>query len=121
MKRFTEDHEWIEVNGDVGRVGITDHAQSELGDIVYVELPEVGASFAQGDEAAVIESVKAAGEVKSPVSGEIVKVNEALVDAPATINDSAEGDGWVYEIRISDLSELDKLMDEAAYKAFIDG
>ena len=121
MKRFTEDHEWIEVNGDVGRVGITDHAQSELGDIVYVELPEVGAQVGVGDEAAVIESVKAAGEVKSPVSGEVVAINEALVDAPATINDSAEGDGWVYEIRIADASELDKLMDEAAYKAFIEG
>lgn len=121
MKRFTKDHEWIEVNGSTGRVGITDHAQSELGDIVYVDLPEVGASFAAGDEAAVIESVKAAGEVKSPVSGKIVAVNEALVDAPSTINDSAEGDGWVYDIEIANAAELDALMDEAAYQAFIAG
>lgn len=121
MKRFTKDHEWIEVNGTLGRVGITDHAQSELGDIVYVELPEVGAEFAAGEEAAVIESVKAAGEVKNPASGKVVAVNEALVDAPSLVNDSAEGDGWVYDIEIANPAELDALMDEAAYQAFIAG
>ena len=121
MKRFTEDHEWIEVKGNTGKVGITDHAQSELGDIVYVELPEVGAEISVGDEAAVIESVKAAGEVKSPVSGKVLAVNETLVDNPATVNESAEGDGWVYEIEIADPGELDTLMDEAAYQAFIAG
>lgn len=119
MKRFTKDHEWIDVAS--GRVGITDHAQAELGDIVYVELPEVGASFARGDEAAVIESVKAAGDVKSPVGGTVKAVNEALVDTPSLINDSAEGEGWVYEIEPADKGELDALMDEAAYQAFIAG
>ena len=120
MKRFTKDHEWIEVNGTLGRVGITDHAQSELGDIVYVELPEVGAEFAAGEEAAVIESVKAAGEMKNPASGKVVAVNEALVDAPSLVNDSAEGDGWVYDIEIANPAELDALMDEAAYAAYVD-
>lgn len=119
MKKFTQDHEWIELIDGVGTVGITDHAQAELGDIVFVELPELEAEITQGDEAAVIESVKAAGEIKSPVSGEIVEVNDALVDTPAMVNDDPEGDGWVYKIRLSDEGELDELMDEDAYKDFI--
>ena len=119
MKKFTQDHEWIEVIDGIGTVGITDHAQSELGDIVFVELPEVGSEISTGDEAAVIESVKAAGEVKSPVSGEIVEVNEALVDTPAGVNEDPEGNGWVYKIRLNDEGELDDLMDEDAYQDFI--
>lgn len=119
MKKFSEDHEWIEVVDGVGTVGITDHAQSELGDIVFVELPEVGTTLSVGDEAAVIESVKAAGEVNSPVSGEVIEVNEALIDAPGTVNNSAEDDGWVYKIKLADASELAALMDEDAYQDFI--
>lgn len=119
MKKYTEDHEWVEVNGDIATVGITDHAQSELGDIVFVELPKVGAELASGDEAAVIESVKAAGEVNNPVSGEVVEANDALVDAPETINRDPEGDGWIYKIRLNDDAELGELMDEDAYQDFI--
>lgn len=119
MKKFTPDHEWIQIDNGVGTVGITHHAQSELGDIVFVELPEIGAQLQQGDEAAVIESVKAAGEIKSPVSGEIIAVNEALIEQSGLINDAAESDGWVYQIRLSDPSELDTLMDQAAYQQHI--
>ncbi|UJF24915.1 glycine cleavage system protein GcvH [Suttonella sp. R2A3] len=119
MKKFSKDHEWVEIVDGVGTVGITDHAQSELGDIVFVELPEVGAEIAAGDEVAVIESVKAAGEVNSPVSGEVIEVNEVLIDEPGTVNSSAEDDGWVYKIKLSNESELDDLMDEDGYQAFI--
>ena len=119
MLKFTEDHEWIRVEGSVGTVGITDFAQDALGDIVFVELPEVGRQVAVGDEAAVIESVKAAGEVKSPVSGEVVEVNQALVDEPSLMNTAPESDGWVYKVQLADVAELDGLMDEAAYRAFV--
>lgn len=118
--KYTEDHEWIRVEGGVGTVGITDHAQDQLGDIVFVELPEVGRSLAKGDESGVVESVKAASEIYAPVSGEIVEVNAALVDAPQTANTDPAGAGWFYKIKLSDPGELDGLMDEAGYRAFAD-
>lgn len=118
MKKFTEDHEWIDVDDSVGTVGITDYAQDALGDIVFIELPQVGQHLSVGDEAAVIESVKAAGEVKNPVSGEVIAVNQALVDQPGLINSSPEGEGWVYKISLADLSELDGLMDASTYQDF---
>lgn len=118
--KYTEDHEWIRVEGGVGTVGITDHAQEQLGDIVFVELPEVGRSVGKGDESGVVESVKAASEIYAPVSGEIVEVNAALVDAPQTANTDPAGAGWFYKIKLSDPGELDGLMDEAAYQAFAD-
>ncbi|MFN4090180.1 MAG: glycine cleavage system protein GcvH [Alphaproteobacteria bacterium] len=118
---YTEDHEWISVEDGIGTVGITDYAQGQLGDVVYVELPELGREVAQKDEAAVVESVKAASDVYAPVSGEVVEINEALADAPATVNESAMGEGWFYRIRLSDPAELDDLMDEASYKAFVEG
>ena len=117
--KYTEEHEWITVDGDVGTVGITDHAQEQLGELVYVELPDVGTSLDQGDEACVIESVKAASEIYAPVSGEITAVNEELADAPTTVNDAAEGDGWLFKIKLSDTAELDELMDAAEYKEFL--
>lgn len=118
--RYTNDHEYIRIENDLGIVGITDYAQEQLGDIVFVELPEVGKVLKKGDEAAVIESVKAASEVYTPVSGEIVEINEALTDAPDRVNEEAETGGWLYKIKPSDLSELEALMDEAAYKAILD-
>ena len=117
---FTKDHEWIRVDGDVGTIGITDYAQEQLGDVVYVELPAVGKTVATGDEAGVVESVKAASEVYAPVSGEIVEVNEALADTPATVNEDAEGNGWFIKIRLGNASELEGLMDADAYKAFLE-
>lgn len=117
--KYTKDHEWIDVDGEIGTVGITNHAQEQLGELVYVEVPEVGATLEQGDEACVVESVKAASEVYSPCSGEIVEVNEDLADAPTTVNEHAEGDGWLFKIKLSDMSELDEFMDEADYKEFL--
>ena len=117
---FTQDHEWIEVDGDAATIGITDYAQGQLGDVVFVELPEAGASFAKGDEAAVVESVKAASDVYSPVSGTVTQGNPALEDDPALVNSAPEGDGWFFKLTIADTSELDGLMDESAYKAFCD-
>ncbi len=118
-KYFTEDHEWIAVDGDTATVGITDHAQDQLGDIVFVELPEVDEEYGKGDDTAVVESVKAAGDVHNPVSGTVTEVNETLEDEPALVNTSPEGDGWIYKIKLSDPAELEDLMDEAAYQAFI--
>ncbi len=118
-KYFTEDHEWVVVEGDTATVGITDHAQDQLGDIVFVELPEVDEEYGKGDDTAVVESVKAAGDVHNPVSGTVTEVNETLEDEPALVNTSPEGDGWIYKIKLSDPAELDELMDEAAYQAFI--
>ncbi len=118
-KYFTEDHEWVVVEGDIATVGITDHAQDQLGDIVYVELPEIDEEYEKGDDTAVVESVKAAGDVHNPVSGTVTEVNEALDDEPALVNNSPEGDGWIYKIKLSDPTELEDLMDEAAYQAFI--
>jgi len=118
--KYTEDHEWISVDGDTATVGITVYAAEQLGDVVFVELPEVGKTVAKGDEFAVVESVKAASEVYSPVSGEITDANGVLNDTPETVNASAEGDGWFVKIKLSDASELDGLMDAAAYKAHVD-
>lgn len=117
---FSDEHEWIEVEGDTATVGITDYAQEQLGDIVFVETPDVGANLDQGDDAAVVESVKAASDVYAAVSGEVIEVNEALEDEPALVNSSAEEDGWFFRVTLSDKSELDDLMDAKAYKAFVD-
>lgn len=116
MKKFTPDHEWIHVENGVGTVGITDYAQEALGDIVFVDLPTVGARFSVGDEAAVVESVKSTGDVKNPVAGEIVAVNGTLTDNPALVNSAAEGDGWIYKIKIDDPSQLDALLDADGYQ-----
>ncbi len=113
--RFTEDHEWLRVEGDVATVGITDYAQNALGDIVFVQLPEVDAHFAAGDEAAVIESVKAAGELKMPLAGTVVEVNTALADAPATVNEDPLGAGWFIRIRLDDPAAVSGLLEQAAY------
>lgn len=117
---FTKDHEWLKVEGDVATVGITDYAQAQLGDVVYVELPENGKTLAQGDEAAVVESVKAASEVYAPVDGEIVEGNEVLVDEPAKVNEEPEAGAWFFKIKLSNTSQLDELMSEADYKTFVD-
>ena len=118
--RYTKDHEWIRLEGDVAVVGISDHAQEQLGDIVFVELPEIGKKVAKGDEAAVVESVKAASEVFAPVGGEVVAVNEALSDGPAAVNEAAEGAGWILKLKPDNAADLNQLMDEGAYKAFLE-
>jgi glycine cleavage system H protein len=117
--RFTEDHEWVRVDGEIATVGITDYAQEQLGDIVFVELPETGKSLSQGDDAAVVESVKAASDIFAPISGDVEEVNDALDGEPARVNEDAEGEGWFFKMTVSDPSELDNLMDEAAYEAFV--
>ena len=116
---FTEDHEWIDVDGDIGTVGISDYAQGQLGDIVFVEVPDDGRQIAKGDEAAVVESVKAASDVYAPVSGIVLEGNPALVDDPSLVNSDPEGEGWFFKITLSDTAELDELMDETAYAAFV--
>jgi glycine cleavage system H protein len=116
---FTDEHEWIDVEDDVATVGITEYAQGQLGDIVFVELPEVGALIEQGKDAAVVESVKAASDVYAPITGEITEVNPALEDDPALVNSSPEDDGWFFKMTIADEGELDGLMDEDGYKAFV--
>jgi len=116
---FTEDHEWLRVEGGVATVGITDYAQEQLGDLVFVELPEAGRAVKKGDVAVVVESVKAASDVYAPVDGEIVEANTALSSEPALVNSSATGDGWLWKMRLADESQLAGLMDEAAYKATI--
>ncbi|MEP3227022.1 MAG: glycine cleavage system protein GcvH [Parasphingorhabdus sp.] len=118
---YTDEHEWVDVEGETATVGITDYAQEQLGDIVFVETPETGAELSQGDDAAVVESVKAASDVYAAVSGTVVEVNDALEDEPALVNSSAEEDGWFFRVTLSDKAELDDLMDEKAYKAFVDG
>ena len=118
---FTDEHEWIDVEGDTATVGITDYAQGQLGDIVFVELPDVGSVIDKGKDAAVVESVKAASDVYAPISGEIMETNEALEDDPALVNTSPEEDGWFFKMTIGDKSEFDGLMDLAAYKSFCDG
>ena len=117
---FTEDHEWIEVDGDTATVGITDYAQGQLGDIVFVEVPAAGASLTKGGDAAVVESVKAASDVYSPVSGTVTEGNPALEGDPALVNTAPEGDGWFFKLTMADAGELEGLMDEGAYKAFCD-
>ena len=115
---YTEEHEWIRVEGDQATVGITDFAQGQLGDIVFVELPEAGRQVTKGGEAAVVESVKAASDVYAPVDGEIVEPNPALGDDPSLVNSDPEGEGWFFRLRLADPSQLDGLMDADAYKAF---
>jgi len=118
--RFSEEHEWVSVDGDVATVGISNFAQEQLGDVVFVELPEVGRTVNRGDEVAVVESVKAASEIYTPLTGEIVEVNAALADEPATVNESPEADGWFFRVRMSNAAEVDELMDSAAYQTFVD-
>ncbi|MGE0724719.1 MAG: glycine cleavage system protein GcvH [Alphaproteobacteria bacterium] len=119
--RFSEEHEWIRVEGGVGTVGITDYAQGQLGDVVFVELPAAGKQVTKGGDAAVVESVKAASEVYSPVTGEVVEANQALADDPAKVNADPMGEGWFFKVRLADPKELDGLMDQAGYDAFVKG
>jgi glycine cleavage system H protein len=116
---FTKEHEWIRVEGDVATVGISDHAQEALGDIVFAEVPESGRSLSKGAEAAVVESVKAASDVYAPVSGDVIEGNSAIADDPALINRDPEGEGWFFKLKLADSSELDGLMDEAAYREWV--
>lgn len=118
-KKFTKDHEWIDVEGDIARIGITNHAQEQLGDVVFVELPEAGRQFQQGNDAAVVESVKAASEVYAPVSGEIVEPNTKLEDDPALVNQDPTESGWFFTMKVSNPDELNDLMDEAAYADYV--
>ena len=117
--RYTDDHEWARLEGDTVTVGITEFAQDQLGELVFVELPTIGGAVIQGDEAAVIESVKAAGEVKSPVGGTIMEINESLVDTPEKVNEDPMGEGWIYKVAVADRIEWESLMDEAAYAALV--
>jgi glycine cleavage system H protein len=119
-KRYTKDHEWIRLDGNVAVVGITTYAQSQLGDVVYVELPKLGAKITKGGEAAVVESVKAASEVYAPATGEVVAVNAALEGSPATVNDDAEGNGWFLKLRLADPTQLDELMSEEDYHQYLE-
>lgn len=118
---FTQDHEWIEVDGDTGTVGITDYAQGQLGDITFVELPEAGAAVKKGDAPCVVDSVKAASDVYAPVSGTVTDANAALGDQPELVNSDPENGGWLFRLTLSDPSELDGLMDKAAYDAYVAG
>jgi len=118
---FTEEHEWIDVEGDTATVGITDYAQAQLGDIVFVEIPSPGTDVAKGKEAAVVESVKAPSDIYSPVSGKVAEANAAIEDDPAMVNEDAEGTGWFFKVTIADAGELDGLMDEASYRDFVAG
>ena len=119
--RFSKDHEWVKVEGGSATVGITTYAQEQLGDVVFVELPAIGKKVKAGEEAAVVESVKAASEVYAPVSGEVTEANAALADTPALVNEDAEGKGWFFKLKLADVNELDQLMDAAAYKSYIEG
>ena len=118
-RKYTEEHEWLRVEGDLVVVGITEHATEQLGDIVFVELPEEGTEVAKDDEVVVIESVKAASDILAPLDGEIVEVNDVLADNPSLVNDDPLNDGWFFKMKVEDLSVLDEYMDEAAYKAHI--
>lgn len=118
IERFTKDHEWIRVDGDIGTVGITHHAQDQLGDVVFVELPEVGRKVAKGEALAVVESVKAASDLYAPVAGEVTEVNAALSDQPGLVNEDAEGGAWFFKLELADKAELGGLMDRPAYDAF---
>jgi len=120
LLRFTRDHEWIRLDGDLAVIGITDYAQSQLGDVVYVELPEIGRRVEKGREAAVVESVKAASEVYAPISGEVAEVNDALAADPAKVNADPLGEGWFLKLRLADPEELEGLLDEAAYQRFVE-
>ena len=117
--RFTKDHEYIDAGGDIATVGISEHAQSALGDIVFVDLPQVGAAFKKGEPAAVVESVKAASDVFAPASGEVVEVNDKLAGSPSLVNEAAQGEGWLFKLKLSDASELDGLLDADAYAEYL--
>jgi glycine cleavage system H protein len=117
---FTKDHEWIRVDGDTATVGISNHAQEQLGDIVFVEIPEAGRRVGKGQEAAVVESVKAASDVYSPVSGEVVEGNQAIADDPALVNSDPEGQGWFFKLKLDDVGELEGLLDQGAYREWVD-
>lgn len=119
MKRYTKDHEWVRLDGDVATVGITSFAQEQLGDVVFVELPDVGKQVSKGEQAAVVESVKAASEIYAPISGEVVEVNGALEGEPGKVNADPEGEAWFLKLKLSDRGEFDGLLDEAQYKAFL--
>ena len=119
LTRYTRDHEYVQIDADIGVVGISDHAQAQLGDVVFVELPKVGAKLAKGAAAAVVESVKAASDVYTPVSGEVIEVNSAVEAQPGLINEDSAGKGWLMKIRLADPREVDELMDEGAYSAFL--
>jgi len=116
---YTEEHEWIDVEGEIGTVGISDYAQGQLGDIVFVDVPADDRQLSKGDEAAVVESVKAASDVYAPVSGQVLEGNPGLADDPSLVNSDAEGEGWFFRLTLSDTTELDELMDETAYEAFV--
>ncbi|MEQ9559390.1 MAG: glycine cleavage system protein GcvH [Rhodospirillales bacterium] len=117
--KYTKDHEWIRLDGDVATIGITNYAQEQLGDVVFVEVPEAGARFDAGAEAAVVESVKAASEVYAPLTGEIVEGNQVLADDPSLVNSDPEGAGWFFKMKPDDLSQLDEMLDDAAYRALL--
>jgi glycine cleavage system H protein len=121
VPRYTKSHEWIRLDGNVGTIGISDYAQAQLGDVVYVELPEAGKTITKGGQIAVVESVKAASEVYAPVTGTVSGANHALTDDPALVNRAPLGEGWFLKLTLKDAKELDSLMDEAAYRAFVDG
>jgi len=120
MLKYTEEHEWLDLNGDVATVGITKHAAELLGDVVFVQLPEIGAKFAKGDGAAVVESVKAASDVYAPLDGDVVEVNKAVVNDPALVNADPEGQGWFFKLRLDDIKAMDGLMDDDAYQALVE-
>ena len=120
MLKYTQEHEWLKLEGDIATVGITEHAATLLGDVVFVQLPEVGATLAKGDSAAVVESVKAASEVYAPIAGEVVEVNQAIVDDPAVVNADPQGAGWFFKLRLADTKAMDGLLDEAAYNKLIE-
>ena len=120
-RMYTQEHEWVEVEGDIGTVGVTDFAADELGDVVFVELPEVGSEFSQGDTVGTIESVKAVADLYLPVSGEIVEINQEVVDSPELVNKDSLDGGWLFKVKLSDASELEKLLDAAAYDKLTEG
>ncbi len=120
-ERYTEDHEWVRISGDIATCGISDYAQEQLGDVVYVELPEIGRIVSAKDEIAVVESVKAASDIYAPVSGEVVAINDSVEEDPETVNRDALGKGWLFKIKLTDAGEADELMDEASYEDFIQG
>ena len=118
--RYTKDHEWVRLEGDVATIGITEHAQEALGDIVFIELPEVGREVDAGDACAVVESVKAASDVMAPLAGKVIEVNQTIVDEPALVNREAEGDGWFFKLEVADAEAFNELMDETEYTAFLE-
>ena len=120
MLKYTEEHEWLKLEGDIVTVGITEHAATQLGDLVFVQLPDVGTKLANGDGAAVVESVKAASDVFAPLAGEVVEINQAIVDDPSVVNADPKGAGWFFKLKLADVKAIDGLMDEAAYRKLID-